>query len=554
MIKKTLRGEIEKAIESAGYMVPIDFSFEKPPQKEMGDYATNVPLIITAAKKELIAREVAEKIKSELKKSEIIKNIEIAGAGFINIFITNSVYLDQIKQILEQAENYGKIDLGQGRKVNVEYISANPTGPLHIGNARGGPIGEAIANLYENFGYEVIREFYVNDVGGQINHLAESLLYYYEVKHDQRIIFPEGGYPGDYIEEISEEIQKEFADELEKIEEHSKLLELFGREGLKILIRNIKEASELIGITFDNWAFESELQRSGKTAAAIQQLQEKDFVVSREGALWFKRENDLEFSDKESVLERSDQNRTPTYFADDIAYHKDKFDRGAEVLVDVWGANHHGHIDRLKSAVEALGYNIDNFHIILYQYVRLKNAGEILKMSKREGNFITLKQVIESGVAPDAFKYFILAQNPNTPFDFDIKLAADTSEKNPVYYIEYAHARICSILAKAAGESGVTEIKSANLELLKEKEELDLARGLVEYPDILLEVKENYQLQLLPHYIYKIASLFHSFYTNCQVLSDDLELTKARLALITAAKYVIANALKILDIEALEKM
>ncbi|MEK7096388.1 MAG: arginine--tRNA ligase [Patescibacteria group bacterium] len=563
MITELLKTEIEKAVRSVGFAMPADYSLLAPPKKEMGDFATNIALIISKANRENMSKDVADKLILELDKSEIIRSVTAAGPGFINIFLKDKLFYDELKKILDIQENYGRSNIGNGKTANVEYVSANPTGPLHIGNARGGPIGESIANLFTFYGFRVRREFYINDVGVQIEKLGSALCYWYEVKHDERTEFPVGGYPGDYVKEISEEIQKTKKDELKNIEDHTQLVEYFAKEGLLILIRQIKEACELIGISYDEWMEESEIQSSGKTDEVIELLQEKDFTVRREGALWFKRENDPEFSDKESVLKRSDQGQTPTYFADDIAYHKDKFDRGADILVDVWGANHHGHIDRLKSAVEALDYDVKNFHIILYQYVRLKNAGEILKMSKREGNFVTLKEVIENGVAPDAFKYFILAQNPNTPFDFDIKEAADTSEKNPVYYIKYAHARICSILAKSgtgrigsisAGEIDGSYIKNADLKLLKENSEMDLIKGILEFPEILDDIIENYQIQLLPHYTYKIASLFHNFYTKCQVLTEDKELTNARLALITATKHTIANALQILDIEAPEKM
>lgn len=569
MIEETIKAEVEKAIELAGYQVPVDFSCEKPPQKEMGDYATNIAMIIAAANKALIPKEVAEKIKSKLVKSDIIKNVEVAGAGFINIFVKDSLYFDQIKQILEKGENYGKTDIGKGKKVNVEYISANPTGPLHIGNARGGPIGEATANLYDFLGYKVTREFYINDVGGQINHLAESLLYYYEVKHDQRIVFPEGGYPGDYVKDISAQVQIEKAKELAEMKDRDELLELFKKEGLAILIRKIKEDCALLDIEFDKWTYQSDIEFSGKTDLVVKELEEKGLTTKREGALWFKNPDDPEFEDKESVLKKSDGKEALTYFADDIAYHKEKFDLGDEIIVDVWGANHHGHIPRIKSAMEAMGYPAENFIILLYQYIRLKHGDEVMKMGKRFGNIVTLRQVIEAGVAPDVFKYFILSQNSNTPFDFDIKLAADTSEKNPVFYMKYAHARICSILEKYRQDSKserdsektadmltslLADLLKSDLSLLKNEKEIALYKELIKFPEILLEIKKDFQIQTLPHFAYQIAGLFHDFYTNCQVLSDDLELTKARLALIMASKNVIANALKILDIEAPEKM
>ncbi|MEK9156101.1 MAG: arginine--tRNA ligase [Patescibacteria group bacterium] len=552
-MKEKVRKAIIKAVKASGYEVPALFSVDAPPRPEFGDFATNAALMIAGSRPELIAREAADNIALNLQKAEVVAKAEVAGPGFINITLKTGLYLSELKNILERGSSYGRSGVGRGRKINVEYISANPTGPLHIGNARGGPIGEAVANLYEFLGCDVVREFYVNDVGGQIDRLAETLVYWYEVKDDDRIVFPEGGYRGDYIRELSEQIQGEAAAELTRIDEHTDLLKLFREKGLALLIGQIKQDIALLGINFDRWSYQSEIQAGGKSKKVISRLDKNGATIRREGALWFKNPSDPEFRDKESVLRKSDEAGTLTYFADDIAYHIDKFERGRDLLIDVWGANHHGHVPRLKAALGALGYAGERLNIILYQYVRLKNAGEVIKMGKRFGTFVTLRQIIEAGVAPDAFKYFILSQNPNTPMDFDLALARDTSEKNPVYYIKYAHARIASILRKAKqGDDIIAD--APDLALLTNQKETALYKELVKFPELIAEIGGSYQIQMLCHYSYRLATLFHDFYGHCPVLSADTALSRARLALILATKTVFANALAILDIEAPERM
>lgn len=548
-MKEDIKKIILEAVKEAGYSVPQNFAIDTPPESSMGDFATNIAMII-AGRDKRNPREIAEKIIDLLKSEKDIAKVENAGPGFINITLKESIYFAELKKILSEKENYGK-GSKKNTKVNVEYVSANPTGPLHVGNARGGPIGEAIARLYQFLGYEVEREFYVNDMGLQIERFGRSLYYYYAKKTDDKLELPEDGYPGPYIKEISEEIQKSHKEKLKEIKDEPELIQFFIKEGLTYTIKSIREDCELIGIKFDNWLHESDLLHSGKAEAAVEKLKVGGFTVSKEGALWFKNPDDTELADKESVLVKSD-GKSLTYFADDIAYHLDKLERGNQLLIDVWGANHHGHIPRFKAAMKAVGAKEDKIQILLYQYIRLKKAGKTASMGKRLGNFVTLREVIKSGVAPDAFKYFILAQNNNTPFDFDLKLAADTSEKNPVFYIKYAHARICSILKKAGDIS--TPEDGADFKLLSDPKEVALYKELVKFPEILNETSENFQVQALPHFAHKIAGLFHDFYANCQVITEDKKLTASRLSLIIATKYILANTLDICGIEAPESM
>lgn len=546
-MKKEVVNSLIEAAKQAGYTESAIFSVDAPPKSEMGDFATNIALTISSTQKS-DPREVAQKIIAELDRQKMYTKVEMAGPGFINLTLKNDLYLSELKKILDQKVNYGKAE-PTGETINVEYISANPTGPLHIGNARSGPLGEAIANILEFTGHSVIREFYVNDIGVQIGRFGQSLYHWYAIKSDPNVTFPEGGYPGEYIKETSEKIQNEFAQEILDLKDEKGRIEFFAKKGLEIMVEGIKADANLLNIKFDRWSYESEILKSGKSQKIVLELKEKKLTAEKDGAVWFTRPDDPELEDRDAVLIKSDENKSLTYFANDLAYHVDKLTR-SEKAIDVWGANHFGHIPRVKSALEALGYK-DRVEIILYQYVRLRSSGKSMSMGKRLGNFVTLRAVLESGVEADAFKYFILSQNPNTPFDFDIDLAADTSEKNPVFYIKYAHARICSILKKV--ERGM-ENENADLSLLQDPKEIALYKEICKFPELVQEVAMDFQVQAIPHFAYRIATLFHDFYSSCQVIGTEKELEDARLALIIATKYVIHNALGLSGIEAPEKM
>ncbi len=550
-MKAELRTKIQDTLKTVGYDDPTDFSLEQAPKPEMGDFATNVAMVIAGTEKKS-PRDIAEKIKLELEKYEEIIKVEIAGPGFINITLSPDIYLAELAKIIEQKENYGRTKIGQGKKVNVEYISANPTGPLHVGNARGGPIGEALANLFDFRGYSVSREFYVNDIGGQADRFGKSLSYWYEIKSHPDLVFPEDGYPGEYIRDISEEVQTKNSETIKRLTTSGERVAFFRDEGIKKIIEGIKSDVALLNIKFDIWSYQSKIEESRKSDGIIQSLKNKSATVEKDGALWFKNPGDENLEDKESVLIKSDGQLT--YFADDIAYHQDKIDHGFDKLIDIWGANHSGHVPRMKGALSALGFDDQNMEIVLYQYIRLKQSGQSVKMGKRFGNFVTLREIIEAGVSADAFKYFILSQNLNTPFDFDLELAADTSEKNPVFYIKYAHARICSILEKDRGR-GTRDEGRTDYSQLKNDKELALIKELVKFPEIIEEIAANFQIQALPHFVYKTAGIFHDFYSTCRVIdAESKELEQARLSLILATKYVLKNSLAILGIEAPEHM
>jgi arginyl-tRNA synthetase len=529
------------------------FDIGVPPKPEMGDYSTNIAMIL-ASRKKTDPMKIAEEICCELNHEKSFQ-CEAVKPGFINIKINSSVYFDELIKILDQKKEYGKSNLGNNQTISIDYISANPTGPVHIGNARGGPMGEAMANLCEWFGYKVSRDFYLNDTGVQTKRLGETLYYFYELGLGNEPIFPEDGYKGKYIKEVYEKLIQKHKSTLKKMTEKDEVIEFLRTEGLKILIANIKKEVGLLGIKYDNWYSQTEIQASGKTDEIIDKLEKSGMTMKREGAIWFENPDDPEFSDQESVLKKSDE-ATLTYFADDLTFHAMRLDAGVAKIIDLWGSNHHGHIPRMKSALKALGYSSDRTEIILYQFVRVKEGGELIKMSKREGNFVTLKEVLEAGVSPDAFKYFIISQNPNTPIDFNIKLATEKSDKNPIYYVQYAHARIASILRKCGSKETkrAGEIEAFDLKTLNEPEELTLAKELVRFPEVCSEVFEGFQIQALPHYAYKIASLFHDFYTKYRVIDEKEKVNSPRLALCIAAKIILANTLTLCDINAPEKM
>jgi len=389
------------------------------------------------------------------------------------------------------------------------------------------------------------------------------LAYWYIRKNDNNYHFPEGGYPGDFAKSVSEEIQREYADEIDKLKDEE-LIEFFIRHGLELVIRKLKEDIEKLGIHFDRWVYESDFINSGASQKVVEKFKAKGNVKEKEGAVWFSSPEYSDFSDRESVLVRSDTSKLSTYFATDIAYHEDKLKRGYELLIDIWGANHHGHIVRMKAALAALGYAPDKLRVILYQNVRLKKGGEIKQMGKRLGNFITVSDLIEKMKIPaSVFKFMIISQSSASIIDFDLDLAREQSEKNPLYYLQYAYARICSILRKVPAKNlvelekiarGEASIDSVDLEILQDKKELKLIKELVTLPEQLKKIASDFQIQSLPHFTTQIARSFHDFYTSCKVLSDNKKLTTARLLLILATRNVLKISLTLMGIEALEKM
>jgi len=539
--------EANKAEGKLQYGEVPNFVIEVPREKNHGDFAVNIAMLMSKEAR-VNPRQIAQLIVEAFnKKGTWVEKIEIAGPGFINFHLNSHWLYDVLPLVEKEDDNYGASDAGNNIKVQVEFVSANPTGLLHMGNARGAALGDTLANLLVKAGYSVTKEFYINDTGNQIENFGKSLeaRYFQELGHE--FPFPEEGYHG---EDIIDTVRRIIADKgkaylsLEQDERRQKLSEI----ALSEKITAIRTGLQNFGVEYDVWFNETTLHNSGAIAEVIEQLKEKDMIYEQEGALWF-RSSRFGSEDKDEVVVRS--NGTPTYFAADIAYHKNKFDRGFDWVINIWGADHHGHVARMKGAVQAVGYNPDNLTVILMQLVRLFRGGEIVRMSKRTGQYITLMELVEE-VGKDAARYFFVARNPDSHLDFDLDLAKQESSENPVYYVQYAHARICSIL-KAAGEELPLANKS-NLSLLKEGAELDLIRKIADLPDEIAQAATALEPHHIARYAHDLASTFHTFYNNCRVLTDDQEMKEARLVLVNATRITLRNVLTMLGVSAPERM
>ena len=503
-------------------------------KEQHGDYTSN--LAFSLAKKRSIspwqaAQEIEAKIAKE-SKPPWIEKIEIKPPGFINFYLSKKWVAGQLYQILEQKEKFGSGKEGKGQKILVEFVSANPTGPLHIGNARGGPLGDIIANVLERRGYQVEREFYVNDTGKQVELFGESLLYWYLRKQGKKAKFPRLGYQGEYIKELAYSFQNPPVISAE----------YFAQEGVKKMIGEIKKDCLALGIKFDNFVYESEMVKEGKTAAAIKALMKTGQVKEKEGALWF-----LDY-----VLLRSDEQKTPTYFANDIAYHLDKKKRGYDRVINILGANSFGHIQKLEAALEALGIKKGWLQTILYQFVRLKHGEKIEKMSKRLGTYVTARQVLNE-IPKDVFRFMMIEKAPQTHLDFDLELAKKQTEENPVFYLQYGYARCCSILRKINPEA--LKVKKSDCVFLVSEPEFALIKKLLAFPDVVKEVAEELTVHQITGYVYELSRAFHHFYERCRVIDEQCqEVKRARLALVFATQIVLKNVLDILGMQAREKM
>ena len=560
IVKKTeieLKNIIEQAVKKAvsnGALPEAEmpqFNIEKPANKDNGDYSTNVAMAGARAFKKA-PRMIAEAIVSCIDlDGTAFERVEIAGPGFMNFFLSQQFYSNVLKDVFSCGKDYGKSDYGQGKRVLVEFVSANPTGPMHIGNARGGAIGDCLASVLDWAGFSVNREFYVNDAGNQIEKFATSLEVRYLQHYDPSVELPEDAYHGQDIVEHAENFIKEYGD---------KYVNADSKERRKALVdfalpKNIAGLERDLGryrITYDKWFRESTLHNDGSVQRVIDALKEKGVTYEQDGALWFKAS---EYgNDKDIVLVRA--NGLPTYIVPDIAYHYNKLvTRGYDKAIDVLGADHHGYVPRMKAALTALGLDASRLDCVIMQMVRLVREGETIKLSKRSGKAITLNTLIDE-VPLDAARFFFNLREPNSHFDFDLELAAKQSSENPVYYVQYAHARICSIIKKAQ-EQGV-ELKTPSddeLALLSSKEEKDLIRHLSLLTDEIVSAAKSYDPAKITHYVIELATLFHKFYNAQRVMLDDNEgLMQARLFLCKAVKDTIYNILTMLKITAPEVM
>ncbi|NLT19580.1 MAG: arginine--tRNA ligase [Syntrophomonadaceae bacterium] len=525
-----------------------DFVIEVPREKEHGDFATNVAMLL-ARQAKMPPRKIAEIIVAQIPVNQSgFKQVDIAGAGFINFYFDNS-WLYGIPNLVQTMGNEYGLNQKQNKKVQVEFVSANPTGNLHMGNARGGAIGDSLANILHLAGYDVEREFYINDAGNQIEIFAESLEARYLQLTGHDVKFPENGYAGqDVIDTVKGIISRYGKDwvALSSEERRRCLVE----EALQEKVTYIAKTLQEFGINYDVWFSEKTLHQAGKIDEVIAELEREDYVYEKDGALWFK---STRFGDeKDEVLKRA--NGLPTYFAADIAYHKDKFERGFDWVINVWGADHHGHIARMKGAIQALGYNPDQLDILLMQLVRLLRSGNVVRMSKRTGTTVSLDELIEE-VGRDAARFIFVMRNPDSHLDFDLELAKQQNQDNPVYYVQYAHARICSIFrqAEAAGIS-MPPVEQINSALLKEPEELDLLRKIADFPEEINVAARTMAPHRIARYVMDLAGLFHSFYNHHRVINDDQALQEARLLLMSVTRITIKNALCVLGVSAPEQM
>ncbi len=527
-----------------------EFVLERPRLKEHGDWATNLALQMQAAEGKP-PRVIAQALLDHLKDPEgILARVEIAGPGFINFTLSAGCIREELLRLAEAGEDYGRWDLGAGQRINVEFVSANPVGPLHIGHGRWAALGDVLANLLSFTGHEVSREFYVNDYGRQMELFAASVEAAYLELLGEPSDFPEDGYHGAYIYDIARELLDNYGDAYRQAEPEERRA-LFGRLAYEQVLAHLRETLEAFRVDFDTWFSERQLHEAGDVAQVIRFLQDAGLAYESEGAVWMATSRFGD--DKDRVLIRG--NESPTYFASDIAYHRNKLERGYDLLIDIWGADHHGYVNRMLAAVEALG-SPGKLEIIIGQLVNLKSGGQPVRMSKRSGEMVTFEELVDD-VGVDAARFFFLSRGQDSAVDFDIDLAKEQSQNNPVFYVQYAHARISSIL-RYAGEQGVPVDESlpdlASLELLREEEEMDLARKLFEFEELVRDAAVDRAPHRLTHYAHELAASFHFFYTKHRVITEDVALTRARLFLVLCSRQVLRNCLKLLGITAPESM
>lgn len=541
-LKEKLKEMIESVLNELSIKFdPENIVVEVPKKREQGDFSTNIAMQLTKVLKEN-PRNIAEKIVEVLSKNtNEIKTLEIAGPGFINIYLNDEYVFSGISNVIKQGENYGSSSIGKKEKIDIEFVSANPTGILHLGTARGAAYGSNLANIMSFAGYDVTKEYYINDAGNQIINLGVSLKERYKGLCGLEENMPEDGYYGSEIIDIAKNIFDKYGDS--KLDED---LEFFKKVAVDYLLNIIKTDLSNFGVTFDVWTSEKSIRAKGRIEESLKILEEKGLVYKKDDATWLK--TTVYGDDKDRVLIKTDGSYT--YLVPDIAYHLDKFDRGFDYLVDVFGADHHSYVSRLKASIEALGYNKDKLEIRLLQMVRLLRDGEIVKMSKRTGGNITISELVEE-IGKDAARYFFATRSLDGQMDFDINLALKKSSENPFFYVGYANARICSILRDA---------KEKNIDICTEiKEGLDsdskaLLLKVYEFTEVLVSAALKKEPHLITNYVYELASMFHNYYGKHKILTDDIKTSEKRLGLIKTVGITITNALKLIGVKAPEKM
>ena len=541
-----LKEQIKEMINSALNELSIEFNLESivvevPKKREQGDFSTNIAMQLTKVLKDN-PRNIAEKIVEVLSKNtNEIKTIEIAGPGFINIYLNDEYVFSGISNVIKQGENYGSSSIGKKEKIDIEFVSANPTGILHLGTARGAAYGSNLANIMSFAGYDVTKEYYINDAGNQIINLGVSLKERYKGLCGLEENMPEDGYYGSEIIDIAKTIFDKYGNS--KLDED---LEFFKKVAVDYLLNIIKTDLSNFGVTFDVWTSEKSIRAKGRIEESLKILDEKGLVYKKDDATWLK--TTVYGDDKDRVLIKTDGSYT--YLVPDIAYHLDKFDRGFDYLIDVFGADHHSYVSRLKASIEALGYDKDKLEVRLLQMVRLLRAGEIVKMSKRTGGNITISELVGE-IGKDAARYFFATRSLDGQMDFDINLALKKSSENPFFYVGYANARICSILRDA---------KEKNIDIctdIKEAIDIDskaLLLKVYEFTEVLVSAALKKEPHLITNYVYELASMFHNYYGKHKILTDDIKMSEKRLGLIKTVGITITNALRLIGVKAPEKM
>ena len=525
----------------------LGFIIEVPKNPDHGHFATNVAMAL-AGLQESSPLMIAEIITSNLVDHDrLIRRTDIGGAGFINFFITSEQWYNLLCQVIDLRDDYGRSSLGGKEKILVEFVSANPTGPLHLGHGRGAALGDTLCRILDFSGYDVKREFYINDTGQQIRLLGESIYSRWRQFSDQSHPFPSGGYQGDYIQELALDIAEER--ELENLDTHE-AIDLLAQLGKKKMLQEIEEDLTTFRVRFDLWYKESDLYSSGKIDAAIKLIEGKGLLFEEDGALWIRTSSFGD--DKDRVIRKKDGQFT--YFASDISYHLDKWKRGFKRAINIWGADHHGYINRVRAALEAEGISGDWLDVLLIQLVKVWEGAAEVKMSKRSGRYITLRELVDD-VGVDAVRFVFLSKDHTSPLDFDIDLVKRKDSENPVYYVQYAHARVCSLFKKASEENiQLPEYPDQVLQRLVLDEEIDLIRKIAEFPSLVEEIADDLGPHRLTYYLTELASSFHSYYNKHRIVTDDRALSQARLFLCLGVKIVIKNGLNLLGVSAPEAM
>ena len=549
VIKQIIHDALEKA-QQAGELELSSFPeivVEKPKDEKMGDFSTNIGMTLAKSERKN-PKTIAESVARHLKSGDLSK-VEVAGPGFINIKMSQGFFLERLRNAVSQGENFGSSDSGQGTKIMIEFVSANPTGPLHVGHGRGAAVGDCLARIMKKAGYDLSTEYYINDVGNQMNFLGRSTWLRYRELKGEVIEFPEDHYRGDYIKDIAQEVIDQKGDEfLNKPEEEC--IPFFRRFAKDNILKGIKKDLSEFRVNFDNWFSEESLYEDKSVEKAVDWLKGQGHIYEKDGAVWLK--SSAFDDDKDRVIVKQTGERT--YFCSDIAYHQNKINRGFKKLINLMGADHHGYVPRMEAVLEAMGYDKKIFKILLVQFVSLLRAGEKVSMSTRSGEFETLADVV-SEVGVDATRYFFLMRSSDTHLDFDLELAKKETPDNPVFYIQYAHARICSIF-RAAEENGVIWDSSAGVDLapLNEDEEFAIIQAILSFPEIVEKSARALEVHRISHYLLDLVSRFHGYYSRHRVISDDKSLTQARLFLLDGLRITIRNGFELMGISSPEKM